>query len=60
MDQPCLGGASHDSPPPVDFGPTLLTSTTAAEWRVLSLNVGGDEDARRAHSYHRYVFKFLS
>lgn len=46
MAPPYFGGASHDSPPPSDFGPRLLTSTTTAEWRVLSLHVEGDEDAR--------------
>ena len=41
-----LGGAPHYNPPHDDPSSTLLTSATAARWRVLGHHAGGDGDAR--------------
>ena len=46
MAPPRLGGAHCSSVPPGGSGSILLTSTTAARWRVLGHHVRGDGDAR--------------
>jgi hypothetical protein len=46
MAPPWLGGAPCSSIPPGGPGSTLLTSATAARWRVLGHHVRGDGDAR--------------
>ncbi len=60
MAPPWLGGAPCSSIPPGGPGSTLLTSATAARWRVLGHHVRGDGDARSESASSLGMVSFLS